>query len=101
MDDYIQTIFIVFAIIFIFFVIIYIFIVPCNNNKNIENWVNYQQFPFGNIYTGSDAMCDYSVSGGVKCKPAFYEVIRYKKPYDWPRTQYVEYPIPHMHHPNP
>lgn len=130
MDDQVKLLIIAFSIIVGFFIIISLFIVPCNSVIT-ENWVNYKQLPFGNIYSGSDAVCyskpsvnspimnslisttkseKYNLFPSInklfdpdnsQCLPSFYEVIRYNKPYNYPRTHLIDYPLPHFHHPNP
>ena len=127
MDDQIKLIIISFSVILGFFIIISLFVVPCDSVT--ENWVNYMQYPYGNIYSGSDAVC-YSKSMGannvpvisstqsekynlypsinnlfdannMQCLPSFYKIIRYNKPYNYPRKHLIDYPLPHFHHPNP
>jgi hypothetical protein len=72
----------------IFAVLIYILVNSCKGNT--EGWVNYKQQPFGNIYTGS---------GDVGVRPVgFYDVPRFRRPYNWPVTHLVDYPVPHSQH---
>lgn len=61
------------------------------SNKTVtEGWVNYKQQPFGNIYTGS---------GNEGVRPlVFYDVPRFRRPYNWPVRHLVDYPVPHEHH---
>ena len=125
MDDQIKLLIIAFSIIIGFFIIVSLFMVPCNSTT--ENWVNYMQLPFGNIYSGSDAICystpDNNTSiisdtktekynlypsinklfnpNNMQCLPSFYKIIRYNKPYNYPRKQLIDYPLQHFHHPNP
>ena len=74
--------------IIIFVVIIYFLVYSCKGNT--EGWVNYKQRPFGNIYTGS---------GDAGVRPlVFYDVPRYRRPYNWPVCHLVDYPEPHCQH---
>ena len=73
-------------------ILIYFLVSSCNsNNKNIETWVNYQQLPFGNYYTGAGDL--YGNTPFVA-----YEVERYRRPLNWPVCHLVDYPVPHCKH---
>lgn len=68
----------------LFFVVIILFRVNCQNAK--ESWVNYQNFPYGNIDSG-------------KSNPlVMYNVPRYRKPYNWPQCFITEHPEKHCRH---
>jgi hypothetical protein len=70
-------------ILFIFF--INIIIVNCDTVK--EPWVNYTQLPYGNINSGA---------GNKGITPlVFYEHPIYRRPYNYPVCQLVDYPVPH------
>lgn len=51
------------------------------DNKFIENWVDYQNMPYGNINSG--------------LRKEFYDYPIYRKPYNYPVCNLVDYPIKH------
>jgi hypothetical protein len=70
---------------FLFTLLIYSLVVSCDSNK--EGWVDYKQYPFGNIQSGA---------GDKDVRPiSFYDYPIYRKPLDWPVCNLVDYPIPH------
>ena len=77
--------FIILGALVIFGVLIYSLIISCDSKK--EGWVNYQQFPFGNIQSGAE---------NEEIRPiSFYEYPSYRKPLNYPICHLVDYPIPH------
>jgi len=69
----------------LFILFINTFIVECKPVK--ENWVNYQQLPYGNIKSGA---------GNKGITPlVFYEYPIYRQPYNYPVCHLVDYPEPH------
>jgi len=61
---------------------------PTNSNATIENWVNYQELPYGNIKTGA--------GNSNNIRPlVFYDLPIYRRPYNWPVCHLVDYPVPH------
>lgn len=53
------------------------------DNTIMESWVNYQQNPFGNYYTGSDDPV------------LLYQKPAYRMPYMWPACRMINYPTNH------
>jgi len=65
-------------------ILLYQLIISCESKK--EGWVNYEQLPYGNIYTGA----------GDNTRPlSFYDYPSYRKPLNWPICHLVDYPVPH------
>lgn len=61
---------------------------PAQSITTIENWVNYQELPYGNIQTGA--------GNSVNVRPlVFYDYPIYRRPYNWPVCNLVDYPVPH------
>lgn len=77
-------------VLLVFLILIYLLVGSCDNSSNIETWVNYKSFPYGNIDTAA---------GNCGIRPAvFYDVPRFRKPLNWPVCHLVEYPEPHCRH---
>jgi len=69
----------------IFSLLIYSLVISCDSKK--ESWVDYKQYPFGNIQSGA---------GNEDVRPiSFYDYPIYRKPLNWPICHLVDYPIPH------
>ena len=83
-----SNILIMFISLGIFSLLIYSLVVRCDSVKDVkEGWVNYKQYPYGNIQTGA---------GDAGITPiAFYEYPIYRRPYNYPICHLVDYPIPH------
>jgi hypothetical protein len=61
---------------------------PTQTNTTIENWVNYQELPYGNLQTGA--------GNSDNIRPlVFYNYPIYRRPYNWPVCHLVDYPVPH------
>ena len=75
----------------VFIIFVYSFSTTCNNTKT-ETWVNYQQIPYGNIYTGAGTL-NSNAKGATPV--GFYEYTSYRRPYNYPLCHLVDYPIPH------
>ena len=69
----------------IFALLIYSLVVRCDSVK--ENWVDYEQLPYGNIKSGAG-------NNGITSL-AFYEYPIYRRPYNYPVCHLVNYPVPH------
>lgn len=72
----------------IYFILILILLVlvcyfTYKDNTIMENWVNYQQNPFGNYYTAADDPV------------LLYKKPVYRKPYMWPACHMINYPTNH------
>ena len=74
----------------VFIIFVYSLSTTCNNIK--ETWVNYQQIPYGNIYTGAGTL-NSNAKGTTPV--VFYEYTSYRRPYNYPVCHLVDYPIPH------
>ena len=75
----------------LFMLLIYSLVVSCKSNK--DGWVNYKQYPFGNIKTGAG---NYDEVNDEVIRPmSFYDYPIYRKPLNWPICHLVDYPIPH------
>ena len=74
----------------LFMLLIYSLVVSCKSNK--DGWVNYKQYPFGNIKTGAGNFDD---DNNVIRPMTFYDYPIYRKPLNWPICHLVDYPIPH------
>ena len=80
--------------IFVFSLMIWALIITCpsqtnlsaKEQHNIESWVNYQELPYRNIQSGA---------GGTDRPLVFYNYPIYRRPYNWPVCNLVDYPIPH------
>lgn len=55
------------------------------HQDQIENWKPYRECPFGNI-----EMAPHS--------PVFFPIVRYRKPYQYPRKFPSSYPMNHWRH---
>uniref|UniRef100_A0A6C0HMI9 Uncharacterized protein n=1 Tax=viral metagenome TaxID=1070528 RepID=A0A6C0HMI9_9ZZZZ len=67
--------------------LLYILVLSMNSTDNNESWVNYEVKPFGFQSAGS---------GNAGVRPiAFYDVPRYRRPYNWPACHLVDYPYEH------
>ncbi len=53
------------------------------NNKIMESWQDYTQYPYGYIFSGKDPLY-------------FYRKDRYRRPYRDGYRFYQSYPIPHF-----
>ena len=71
----------------IFALLIWSLTVSCPVNVN-ENWVDYQDLPYGNIHTGAGN------SDGIR-PLVFYDYPIYRRPLNWPICHLVDYPVPH------
>jgi len=79
------NILIILAALGLFSLLIYFLVISCESKK--ENWVDYKQYPFGNIQSGA---------GNKDVRPiSFYDYPIYRKPLNWPICHLVDYPIPH------
>ena len=76
----------------VFIIVVYSFSTTCSNNTITESWVNYQQIPYGNIYTGAGTI-NTNAKGATPV--GFYEYTSYRRPYNYPLCHLVDYPIPH------
>jgi hypothetical protein len=77
--------------ILLFMLLIYSLVVTCKSNK--DGWVNYKQFPFGNIKTGAG---NYDENNDNIIRPmSFYNYPIFRKPLNYPICHLVDYPIPH------
>ena len=75
----------------LFMLLIYSLVVTCKSNK--DGWVNYKQFPFGNIKTGAG---NYDENNDNIIRPmSFYNYPIFRKPLNYPICHLVDYPIPH------
>ena len=74
----------------VFIILVYSLSTTCDNVK--EPWVNYQQIPYGNIYTGAGTL---NSNAKVTTPVGFYDYITYRRPYNYPVCHLVDYPIPH------
>ena len=75
----------------LFIFLIYSLVVSCKSNK--DGWVNYKEFPFGNINTGAG---NYDENNDNVIRPmSFYNYPIFRKPLNWPICHLVDYPIPH------
>lgn len=92
MDLTLKFILIVVCILVLFAFAVVVFAVPCNKSASIETWRNYMSYPYGNIRTGSEDR-----NGSM----SFYEIIKYKKPFDYPVTQLIDYPVLHQQNEDP
>ena len=73
------------GILVVFSFLIYSLVISCESKK--EGWVDYKQFPYGNIQSGA---------GNEGVRPiTFYDYTSYRKPLNWPICHLVDYPIPH------
>lgn len=73
------------GILVVFSFLIYSLVISCESKK--EGWVDYKQFPYGNIQSGA---------GNENVRPiTFYDYTSYRKPLNWPICHLVDYPIPH------
>jgi len=61
-----------------------LFVLGFRMNTNNEKWVNYVNYPFGKVETGSD------------CPLNFYNRPEYRLPYRWPLGFKTSYPIKHI-----
>ena len=85
----------------LFMLLIYSLVVSCKSNK--DGWVNYKEFPFGNIKTGAgnyyyknDENADNDEDNINIIRPmSFYNYPIFRKPLNWPICHLVDYPIPH------
>uniref|UniRef100_A0A6C0EZ78 Uncharacterized protein n=1 Tax=viral metagenome TaxID=1070528 RepID=A0A6C0EZ78_9ZZZZ len=68
----------------LFSMLIYSLVVTCDKK---EGWVDYKQFPYGNIQSGAGNNDSTPVS--------FYDYPSYRKPMNWPICHLVDYPVPH------
>jgi len=69
----------------VFGILIYSLVISCESKK--DGWVDYKQYPFGNIQSGA---------GNEDVRPiSFYDYPIYRKPLNWPVCHLVNYPIPH------
>lgn len=69
----------------VFGILIYSLVISCESKK--DGWVDYKQYPFGNIQSGA---------GNKDVRPiSFYDYPIYRKPLNWPVCHLVNYPIPH------
>ena len=73
----------------VFIILVYSLSTTCDTK---ETWVNYQQIPYGNIYTGAGTL-DSNAKGATPV--GFYDYITYRRPYNYPVCHLVDYPIPH------
>ena len=65
--------------------LVYMLVFSMESNK--EGWVNYEIKPYGFQSTGS---------GNPGVRPTvFYDVPRYRRPYNWPACHLVDYPNEH------
>ena len=80
-----MNILIIISVFFLFTLLIYSLVISCDAKP--EGWVDYKQYPFGNIHSGA---------GNEDVRPvSFYEYPIYRKPLDYPICHLVDYPIPH------
>jgi hypothetical protein len=80
-----QNLLIIILAILIFGILIYSLVVGCSPVK--EGWTNYQELPFGNVWSGS---------GSKGIRPIdFYNSPVYRRPLNWPVCHLVDYPVPH------
>jgi hypothetical protein len=71
----------------IFAFLIWALSVSCPIMDSKENWVNYEELPYGNIRSGA---------GDPNIRPmAFYNNPIYRRPLNWPICHLVDYPVPH------
>jgi len=75
----------------LFMFLIYSLVVSCKSNK--DGWVNYKQYPFGNIKSGAGTYDENNVNDITPI--SFYDYPIYRKPLNWPICHLVDYPIPH------
>ena len=61
----------------VFIIFVYSLSTTCDHIK--EPWVNYQQIPYVNIYTGAGNL-DYNSKGTTPI--GFYDYISYRRPYN-------------------
>lgn len=67
--------------------LLYLLVKSMKPAENVEGWVNYNIPPFG-----FQSTC----SGNENVRPAvFYNVPRYRRPYNWPVCHLVDYPNEH------
>jgi hypothetical protein len=61
---------------------------PVNSNSSIEGWVDYQDYPYGNVHSGA--------GNSNNIRPVvFYDYPVYRRPLNWPVCHLVDYPTPH------
>jgi hypothetical protein len=75
--------------IIVFMLLIIALYTTCPTNPNItENWVDYQDFPYGNVHSGA--------GNSNNVRPlVFYNYPIYRRPLNWPVCHLVDYPVPH------
>lgn len=71
----------------IFTLLILALYTTCPTNAS-EGWVDYQDFPYGNVHTGAGN------SNGIR-PLVFYNNPVYRRPLNWPVCHLVDYPVPH------
>jgi len=73
---------------FVFGILIWSLTTTCpTNESSLENWVDYEELPYGNIRSGA---------GNVGVRPVdFYNYPVYRRPLNWPVCHLVDYPVPH------
>ena len=96
-----KNVLIMFFAVGLFMLLIYSLVVSCDSVDVKEGWVNYQQLPFGNIQSGAgeyktnDNYNDSDNTYNGISPLAFYKYPIYRRPYNYPVCDLVDYPIPH------